>query len=198
MAFTYTLLDLTVTIVKRSDGALIPNAPGNSDWQRFKDFCVELSLLSQVDADNNDLSTLITDAINVLPPPLPNIIDVKAMAIEQINTKAEATRLKYITGGSGQILTYNEKANESKAFKDAGYLPADGTGFPFIQADMVVYGVTSQVAADTVLATRAAWIQIGADIEKERTLGNKNVNNATDLAGVETAKVNAIAALGLL
>lgn len=195
---TYTLTDAAVSGLKRDDGAFIPNAPGNRDWDTFKKEAVDAGLLTQVDADANNMSGLLTDGVLIFPVVLPPLDDVKLRAKSEIDTAAERVRLKYVTNGSGQALTYQEKAKQSDAFKAAGYTPTDGTGFPFVQAEAVATGVTAQDAADFIIATRDQWVLKGSDIEEERTRGKKNVTDAADTAAVEAAKDNAISALNLL
>lgn len=111
-----------------------------------------------------------------------------------IDVTAEQARLRYVTAGSGQAMVYLKKGDEADAYVLAGY-PADTSGYPFIEAEINATGKTKEVAADDIVAQRNAWVILGASIEEERLGGKKAIDDATDEAGVDTARDATIIAL---
>jgi len=105
--------------------------------------------------------------------------------IAKVDTLSEQQRLVYITNGSGQSLTYNQKAAEARTYKTAGY-PADLTDYPFIQADVNATGNTSTVVADDIIAAEDLWISKSAAIEELRIKAKLDINAATDMASIDT------------
>lgn len=118
----------------------------------------------------------------------------KDQAISAIDKEAEIARSRYITLGSGQAMTYQEKADQAIDYVAAGY-PADTTNYPMIQADANVYQITPQQAADTILAQRAAWLVKGAEIEQIRLNGKMQVAQGATQTEVDTIKQQTITAL---
>lgn len=95
-----------------------------------------------------------------------------------VDAGAETERLRYITGGAGQAMTYARKVDQARAVQAM----ADPVDFPLLSASIGIDGEDIQAVAATVLAMDAAWELIGAAIEAAR-LGAKR---AIDLA--ETAE----------
>jgi len=126
------------------------------------------------------------------------LVDAKHVAKIEIDNMAEIVRLKYITAGFGQSMTYQEKAAEAQEYKDAGYPTITGSEYPWVKAEMDATGDNGQTAADDILAQRAAWVAIGTVIERERRLGKINVDAAGDESAVTTAKDAALVTLGAL
>lgn len=109
---------------------------------------------------------------------------VKAAARADVNAEAEATRLRYITPGAGQALTYREKAAEAQRF-----VQTTGAGaYPFLDA-MVAAGRAADraAAASSVLAAEAQWTQIGAAIEQAREAAIVAIAAATTADQVRAA-----------
>lgn len=123
-----------------------------------------------------------------------DLVTVQETARRSIDRYAGTVREKFITAVSGQALTYQEKADEAADYVAAGY-PADLSSYPFIQADVDAMGITSTEAADAILAQKSAWIAIGAQIEKLRLGGKKQVMDATDTTVVATILADTMAAL---
>lgn len=117
-----------------------------------------------------------------------------------VDQTAERARVKYITIGSGQSLAYQEKAEEAADYIAAGYPAPSGSppvyeGYPFIQAEVNATGKTKEQAADDIIAAKSTWVSVGANIEEVRLGGKKNIDDAVDEAGVDSAKNAAITAL---
>lgn len=126
-----------------------------------------------------------------------DLADIRLNAHWEIDIAAGMKRRQFITDIPGQDMTYGKKAEQAQAYKDVGY-PADTTDFKFVQARANAYGETPEVAADTILATRDAWIPIGAAIEEEREKGKKAVSDASDYDAIILAKDDAIAAINAI
>ncbi len=159
------------------DNIFIPNHEGNRHWQIY---------LTWVGLGNT------ADPMDVVP-----LDDVKTIAKGEVDGEAERTRLRYITNGAGQAMAYQEKSEEAADYIAAGY-PADLTGYPFMQAEINATSKTKEVDADDIISQKAAWVAIGASIEEERLGGKKNIEDAVDESGVDSAKDSAITALEAL
>jgi len=116
----------------------------------------------------------------------------KAEAKISVDVSASTQRAKYITIGYGQEMTYLQKLQEAEDYKTAGY-PADMTGYEFVEAEKNAIAGTGQDAADSIIATAAAWKVKGIAIEEERRTGKIAVDAAADVAAVESARDAAIA-----
>lgn len=97
-----------------------------------------------------------------------------------VDAAAETERLKYITPGSGQAMTYQQKVDEARAFKAASNpLAAD---YPILSSEAGITAVTPAEVADVVLAAFAQWQQIGAAIETIRLGAKRDIEAAEDEA----------------
>lgn len=94
----------------------------------------------------------------------------------QIDSLAEDERLKYITPGVGQAMTYQQKVDEARAFKSD---PQSG-GFPVLSSEVGITAPTLNEVADIVLAAFAQWQQIGATIESIRLGAKRDIDAAED------------------
>jgi hypothetical protein len=96
----------------------------------------------------------------------------------QIDAAAEVERLKYITPGAGQTMTYQRKLEQAKqADADTDPDPAD---YPMLAASIGIDGATIADVASTVIAMDAAWETVGAGIEAARLGAKKAVGDAED------------------
>ena len=100
----------------------------------------------------------------------------------RIDAAAETTRLKYITGGSGQAMVYQQKVDEAKAYQ-AGVAPVDAD-YPILQAEAAATGTTLYALATAVMAVTGQWIALAAQIEGLR-MGAKKA--ATDALTIDAA-----------
>ncbi|MGG7535360.1 hypothetical protein [Rhizobium sp. 12,4] len=96
-----------------------------------------------------------------------------------IDATAETERLKYITPGAGQALTYAQKADQAQAYL-AAVAPVDAD-YPLLVAEIGITGASAAEVANVIKANFAAWQMIGAAIEATR-LGTKQ---AIDAAAAE-------------
>lgn len=100
--------------------------------------------------------------------------EVKRVLTARVSDAAEAARLRYITGGAGQALTYDQKLIEARAIladtavADAMTSDALRVAYPMTWASIPADGSTPGEVASRVAAMSAAWFQVGAAIEKAR------------------------------
>jgi len=126
-----------------------------------------------------------------------SLVKLKLSYKLEIDEMSETIRLRHLTAGAGQIITYQEKADEAGDYVAAGY-PVGLSGYPFIQAEVNATNKTATQAADDILTQQSAWIIVGAQIEELRIGGKFNIDNATVISDVEVIKDNTIVALDLL
>jgi len=126
-----------------------------------------------------------------------NISANQASALNRIDQSAERARLRHVTGGIGQALVYQEKAEQAVDYITAGY-PSDLSAYPYLQAEANATGKDSTQIADDILTQRSMWIAVGAQIEEERLRGKKAVREATDIDDITVARDAAQAALDAL
>lgn len=111
-----------------------------------------------------------------------DILGIRASLKTQVDVAAEVERLKYITPGEGQALTYQRKVEEAKrAITEEEPAPVD---YPMLAASIGVDGDTVKEIASIVLAMDGGWAVIGSAIEKIRLSAKKAIDDA---ATVEAA-----------
>lgn len=121
------------------------------------------------------------------PPPTPEqLAELKSRAKTMVDADAERERLRYITPGEGQVLTYLRKVEQARAaITAANPQPAD---YPLLAATIGLDGVTVTEVAQTILAMDAAWEQIGAAIEQVRMTAKAAIDAAADVAALQAAR----------
>ena len=102
--------------------------------------------------------------------------------IGEIDNIAEQARLRIVSPGSGQAMTYQSKFEEAKAFK-AG--TAEAT--PWLSSEAEATGQTVAQVADNVIAARQQWESVGVHIEAARLKAKKAVRSAPDRATAHAA-----------
>jgi hypothetical protein len=166
-------IDHGTHLCRLADGALLPKDPGNRDYaMALEQIAVQPSLVATPAA--------------ILP-----LDDVIAGARAEIDAAAERARLRYITPGAGQAQTYQMKLEQAQAYQAAGS-PPDATPWPFIAGEAAALGITPSAAANTIIATAAAWVTVGAAIEQARMGGKRAVMQASTVAAVNNALATAV------
>ncbi|MBB3591735.1 hypothetical protein FHX08_002079 [Rhizobium sp. BK529] len=117
--------------------------------------------------------------------PQPTINEVKAQLRARLDYAAEAERLKYITPGAGQAMTYQAKAAEAKAYLDAGN--PDASDFPLLSAEVGITADSIEGVAQIVAGAYAQWQVIGAAIEAARLGGKAAIDAANDADAAQAA-----------
>lgn len=114
---------------------------------------------------------------------------IKASLKSTVDSLAEVERLKYITPGNGQAMTYQQKVTEAQGFKAAtNPQPED---FPMLSSEVGITAPTLDEVADIILAAYGQWQLIGAAIEAIRLGAKRDIDAATDEAAAQ-AVVDAI------
>lgn len=171
----------------RFDGETIVDAAGITDW------FVDSAGVKHVSQDEGETrqglscawdTALVSDAgAWRAETAADRLAAAKAARRLEIDAAAEVERLKYITRGAGQAMTYQEKAAEVELYLLTD-VPVDAD-YPMLSAEI---GITGETLADVVAvvgAQRAAWQQVGAAIEAARLGAKKAVDAAATLAEVE-------------
>ena len=80
--------------------------------------------------------------------------ELRAIALAEIDRKAEEVRQTEITPGDGQMLVYEDKRNEALAIDANRAIVAtlSASDYPLLQVDMSIDSLTLEGAADQVLA----------------------------------------------
>ncbi|MDO3434318.1 hypothetical protein QWJ46_16685 [Rhizobium sp. CBN3] len=102
---------------------------------------------------------------------------LKTMLKVEIDASAEAQRLKYITPGSGQALTYSQKSDEANRYLAAtSPVAAD---YPLLSAEVGITASDISGVAAVVKAAFAQWQVIGAHIEASRLRAKASIEEAS-------------------
>ncbi|MFZ3286531.1 MAG: hypothetical protein WA191_06740 [Telluria sp.] len=167
----------------------------------------------QLGAGGVILNTIVVDSLNVFP----NLIDAaqggtigdtwngtaivkkprdlaaeKAAFIIQIDTDADALIRAVIGERASQ---YEGAEREALAYKAAGYT---GVVPPKVQAWATAKNQTATWAADSQIATAAAWRTAEDSLYAKRLLLKENARNAVDAAALDAVKVQWAAFLAAL
>ena len=90
---------------------------------------------------------------------------------KQVDEAAESARMRHLTPGAGQSMTYEAKHQEALA-----------GGGPIIEAEAEALGVTTQDVIDSVLLARQKWQALSAKIESARLKAKKQIREAETAA----------------
>lgn len=160
-------------------------------YNAFKDWLADGNQPTRWPVDDNGEQT-DAELSKVLKPYgllIGTVADIKSALKEEVDRAAEAERLKFITPGAGQAMTYQQKVDEARAFKAASNpKPAD---YPVLSSEVGITATTLNEVADIVLAAFAQWQQVGAAIESIR-LGSKRGIDAAANEAAARAIVDAI------
>ena len=150
---------------------------------------------------NQGLRKWVAGEVVEYTPPEPPLSEIKKQLKQQVDMAAENERLKYITSGVGQSMTYQEKYNQAvdyskkyTAHKQApDELPEPNENdYLLLKASLWIDGDTLIEVAETVTYSFAIWQQIGAAIEAKRletkALIDEAKNNAEAKSIFETMK----------
>lgn len=118
------------------------------------------------------------DAVMAVDTSAPAYLDIiKDRLKKKVDEQAETERLRYITPGAGQAMTYQQKMEEVRALtQDA---EPDEANYPLLSAEVGITAPTLTEVATVVLAAFQQWQQVGALIEGTR-LSAKAAIDATE------------------
>lgn len=124
----------------------------------------------------------------------PTLTDIKEALKARVDAAAENERLKYITNGVGQSMTYTEKFNQavdySKKYAAHANDPKNEpepneADYLLLKAGLGIDGASLIEVAATVTYAYAIWQQIGAAIEATRLESKAAIENATTAEDAE-------------
>ena len=150
---------------------------------------------------NQGLRKWVAGEVVEYTPPEPPLSEIKKQLKQQVDMAAENERLKYITSGVGQSMTYQEKYNQAVDYSKK-YIPhkqapdelpePNENDYLLLKASLGIDGNTLIEVAETVTYSFAIWQQIGAAIEAKRletkALIDEAKNNAEAKSIFETMK----------
>ncbi|MCJ7996052.1 hypothetical protein J5N58_16665 [Rhizobium cremeum] len=114
---------------------------------------------------------------------------LKTTVKRAIDAAAERERMRHVTSGAGQAMTYQRKAEEARACLVAtNPVPAE---YPMLAAEIGITAATLEGVAQVVNAAYEVWLSIGAQIEAAR-LSAKNAINAAQTAEEAKAAAEAV------
>lgn len=121
------------------------------------------------------------------PPiePQEDLEEIKRSLAAVVDNAAETERLKYITPGAGQALTYQQKSEEAKRYLAA--TDPDPADYPLLSAEMGITAADLAGVARIVNAAFAQWQIIGAAIEKTRLATKAAIDAAATAEEAQTA-----------
>lgn len=130
----------------------------------------------------------IVDAPVAVEPDPSDHLDLaqwKALLVSEIDASAEIARLRYITGGSGQAMTYQQKAQEaSQCLADSAPVAVN---YPLLSAEVGITAPTLVEVAQIVNTAYRSWVQVGAQIEALRLFAKSAVMAATTIDDAKAA-----------
>jgi hypothetical protein len=110
---------------------------------------------------------------------------LKANLSASIDAAAERERLKYITPGAGQAMTYQQKTGEAARYLAAtDPVPAD---YPSLSAEIGITAGDIGGVAQVIVAAHAQWQIIGAAIEAARLGAKRAIGEADTEADAQAA-----------
>lgn len=127
-----------------------------------------------------------------VPPSAPPLEYIKAAARRTIDSAAEAERLKYITGGSGQALVYEAKRTEVARRRANAELTLDAANFPWAASRAENFNTTIADVLVTWGVQADAWADIGRAIENVREGAKAAIDAAEDEAAVNAVVANLV------
>lgn len=155
---------------EESGAVVISLADTPGDWESFS---------AWIDAGGD---------VDDMPSPLE---EFRATKLAQIDREAEAERLKYITPGDGQSMTYMRKANQARALANAA-TPANLSLYPAVVNEIGLSApdtgnpeADARAVAASILAREDSWGPISDVIEKARLSAKRAVEAASTVAEIE-------------
>ncbi|CDN52546.1 Hypothetical protein RG1141_CH01810 [Neorhizobium galegae bv. officinalis bv. officinalis str. HAMBI 1141] len=136
-----------------------------------------------------DILTGETTQSPYTPAPGPALDQVKVRLKAIVDADAEIERLKYITAGAGQAMTYQQKADEAREYLEEDQ--PDAADYPLLTAEIGITGATIADVANVIIASFQQWQVIGGAIEAAR-LGTKAAIDAAETVDDAEAAANAI------
>jgi hypothetical protein len=122
------------------------------------------------------------------------LIGIKARLKATVDADAERVRLRYITPGVGQSMTYLEKHNQAVAVEAMGQDSANALSehdrtaqFPTLAASVGIEAATLWDCAQIVVQNYEAWAALSNQIERTRLMSKRSISLASDAAAAQAA-----------
>lgn len=126
--------------------------------------------------------------VEMPPAPPVDLAQLKHARKAGIDTAAERERLRWITGGAGQAMTYQAKVEEARRLV-ADPEPVQSS-YPMLAAEIGITAPDLAGVAGVVSAAYEQWLAIGAAIEGVRLAAKRAVDEAEDAAAVSAITVS--------
>lgn len=114
----------------------------------------------------------------------PDLTAAQVKYLREIDDISESTRLRFITPGAGQAMTYEAKFREATRPDEPR---------PLITAEAEALEISVAEVAQTVITAHTLWQQVGSRIEALRLKAKRDIREATTVAEMHAA----VKALGL-
>ncbi|PZU89129.1 MAG: hypothetical protein DI527_16485 [Chelatococcus sp.] len=167
-------IELTADQVSALMSKLPPDATGPNNGFRWDDGVLTVPPVREAAV----LTITAVTGWDAAPDPLAVLKELLKQGIDQ---QAERERLKYITAGAGQAMTYQQKAAEALRLADDP--EPDPAAYPMLSAEVGVTATDLSGVGAIVRAAHAQWLAMGAAIETARLSGKQ----AIDLAATAEA-----------
>lgn len=127
------------------------------------------------------------EAVVAVPPGVIGWPDIDLAPLRQhlkvrLDEEAEVFRLRFITAGAGQAVTYMRKEAEARA-----WLADSGAATPMLSAEAAAIGVNLSEIVAEVVASADQWVAIGSAIEARRRATKTILNAAGNIAQMVAA-----------
>lgn len=139
----------------------------------------------EVEPEGLDLSGL-GEALNKASSQV--LAERKSEMLAKVDLAAEQERLKYITAGVGQSLTYSEKVQQARTVL-ASSKPSNADA-PLLAAEIGISGETLLDVAKAVENAYRSWLVIGGEIEAVRLSAKGAIRAAGSLAEADEISAN--------
>jgi hypothetical protein len=142
---------------------------------------------------NRDYRDLIAGGVHILAYEPPALAQIKETLRNHVDVAAELVRLKYITPGVGQAMTYQEKKDQAVAVVAMGEAASNtlanhgAAEFPTLSASVPIEAPSLYAAAQLVIARYEAWTGLSRTIELTRLNGKKAISDASNAADAKAA-----------
>lgn len=123
--------------------------------------------------------------LRVTPLTLP---EIKTILKDEIDQEAESVRKQFITSGSGQAMTYQQKADEALAYHNGP--DRNPEHYPLLSAEVGITADSLDGVSQVVLASFRLWQGIGAVIESERLRAKKHIDEADTESQARSARAH--------
>lgn len=118
------------------------------------------------------------------------VAERRLASLAEIDRRAEAARLRWITPGAGQAMEYKATEEEAERYVAAAPAVRAGGAWPWLGAERAAQvgaatgAPTLLAVAQEVLSQRDQWVQVGCAIKTLRRAAKRAVEAATTPAAI--------------